>query len=89
MVHPKVKPGSKANYRQRLSFCPNDPAKSILIPAAEQLGPLSFEGSRSVTARVSGPVKLDLVYKTGPNTGSVACDGYPEGIGDFCQSRLV
>jgi hypothetical protein len=55
MVHPKVKPGPRANYRQQLTFCPEGPAKSILVPAAEQQGPLRFEGSRSITPAVTGP----------------------------------
>jgi len=65
MVHPKVKPGPRATHRQHLSFCPKDPAKSILIPAAEQQGPLSFEGSRSITLRVTGYARKIVHFKTG------------------------
>jgi hypothetical protein len=66
MVHPKVKPGSKANYRQHLPFCPNDPAKSILVPAAEQQGPLSFEGSRSITAKITDVAAKKLTIRKRP-----------------------
>jgi hypothetical protein len=87
MVHPKVKPGPRANYRQQLTFCPDDPAKSILVPAAEQQGPLSFEGSRSITPPFSQrrenkcPIKKRLTRRLAATVGSSFCSfAVPESL---------
>ncbi len=74
---PGASPVPGANYRQHLSFCPNDPAKSILIPAPKQQGPLRREGSRSITTSIRRRGREDVATGNRPYPRSPACFGYP------------